>query len=325
MYWKKIILSLLLLLLAVNNVLAKTNCNPNAHLSLQILGSGGPVADDARGSSAYLVWIQGKPRVLVDAGSGTFSSFGKYKINFADLNLIAISHFHTDHSADLPALLKSAFFSDRKAPFTISGPSGNRYFPSLKQYLHALFADKTGAYGYLSGYLDGKQMPFVLKPVTVNVEKKQPTLVYKQDGLKVMALGVPHAGAPTLAYKIKVKNETIVFASDQSGQSTNFIPFVKNADVLIMHLAVPEHVGRFLKNLHVTPSQIGKVAAKGKVHTLILSHFMKRSLQTLDNNLKLIRKFYHGNIILAKDGQCVEIKMRGLDSRFRGNDESPGK
>ena len=42
-------------------------CPPGRGLVLQVLGSGGPVADDDRASSAYLVWHDGRARVLVDA------------------------------------------------------------------------------------------------------------------------------------------------------------------------------------------------------------------------------------------------------------------
>ena len=75
-------------------------------VSLQVLGSGGPIADDARASSSYLVWRAGKSRFLVDVGGGAFLCFAEAGASFTDLDLIAISHFHTDHAADLPALLK---------------------------------------------------------------------------------------------------------------------------------------------------------------------------------------------------------------------------
>ena len=48
----------------------------DAALAVQVLGSGGPVADSARASSGYLVWDHGRARVLIDAGGGTFQRFG---------------------------------------------------------------------------------------------------------------------------------------------------------------------------------------------------------------------------------------------------------
>ncbi|MEK6194366.1 MAG: MBL fold metallo-hydrolase, partial [Deltaproteobacteria bacterium] len=79
--------------------------------ALQVLGSGGPIADDGRASSGYLVWVDGRSRFLVDAGGGVFLRFGEAGARFEDLEHISISHFHTDHSTDLVALLKSGYFS----------------------------------------------------------------------------------------------------------------------------------------------------------------------------------------------------------------------
>ena len=40
-------------------------CPPAEGVALQVLGSGGPIADDGRASSSYIVWIDGKSRVLM--------------------------------------------------------------------------------------------------------------------------------------------------------------------------------------------------------------------------------------------------------------------
>jgi len=40
-------------------------------VQLQVLGSGGPGTSSGRASSAYLLWVDGQSRVLVDAGGGS--------------------------------------------------------------------------------------------------------------------------------------------------------------------------------------------------------------------------------------------------------------
>ena len=66
-------------------------CPPPQGVALQVLGSGGPIADDARASSAYLVWVDGKSRVLIDAGGGAFLRFGEAQANFSDLECILLT------------------------------------------------------------------------------------------------------------------------------------------------------------------------------------------------------------------------------------------
>ena len=46
-------------------------CPPADGVAVQVLGSGGPIADDARASTGYIVWIDGHSRVLVDAAAET--------------------------------------------------------------------------------------------------------------------------------------------------------------------------------------------------------------------------------------------------------------
>jgi len=82
-------------------------CPPAEGVAVQVLGSGGPIADDARASSAYLVWVDGKARIMIDAGGGSFLRFGEAQASFRDLDFIGLSHFHADHSAGFAALLKS--------------------------------------------------------------------------------------------------------------------------------------------------------------------------------------------------------------------------
>jgi len=56
-----ILASLGALLVLTQACAQKTQTCPAANgISLQVLGSGGPIADDARASSAYLVWVDGK-------------------------------------------------------------------------------------------------------------------------------------------------------------------------------------------------------------------------------------------------------------------------
>jgi len=54
---------------------------PYRRLSITVLGSGGPVATADRVSSGYLLSIDGKPRILVDAGGGTFERIGRSGLN----------------------------------------------------------------------------------------------------------------------------------------------------------------------------------------------------------------------------------------------------
>src|ERR1700746_3847619 len=119
-------------------------------VALQVLGSGGPELQDRRASSSYLVWEDGRARVLVDAGGGSALRFGESGAQMSQLDVILFTHFHVDHSGDFSALIKSSWFEDRKRPLPIYGPPGNDFMPSTEEFVSDLFGKKRGAYRYLS-------------------------------------------------------------------------------------------------------------------------------------------------------------------------------
>lgn len=278
-------------------------CPPASGVALQVLGSGGPIADDARASTGYLVWVDGESRVLIDAGGGTFLRFGEAGASFKDLSFVGLSHLHTDHSADFPALLKSGNFSGRKRALNIAGPDGDGDFPGLKDWLQRMLSEEAGAYAYLSGYLNGTRgLPMLVAREVVGEEAQ---VVYKDDDIVVEAMHVPHGIVPAVAFKVRVGDETLVFASDQNGSKASFNDFAADASLLVMHLVVPEGIGGVGRRLHAPPSVIGNIAGKAAPGKLVLSHFMARSLRDLDANVALVRERFSGEVVAASDLMCV--------------------
>src|SRR6202162_2019869 len=129
-------------------------CIPSAHaqncgsqgIAVQVLGSGGPELQDKRASSSYLVWQDGRARVLVDAGGGSALRFGESGAQMSQLDVILFTHFHVDHSGDFPALIKSSWFEDRQRPLPIYGPAGNDFMPSTVEFVYDFFGEKHGAF-----------------------------------------------------------------------------------------------------------------------------------------------------------------------------------
>lgn len=286
------------------------SCPPGTGIAVQVLGSGGPIADDGRSSVGYLVWIDGNSRILVDAGGGTFLRFGEAGATFADLEFVGLSHFHTDHSADFPALLKSGYFSNRSRPFTVAGPGGDPPFPGLTDFLASMLDEEDGAFAYLSGYLDGSGGLAKLLPVEVTGQHRASVFEQVIDGRDVVidAMHVPHGIVPTLAFRVMIGDFVAVFASDQNGSNSDFIDFAENANMLVMHMAVPQGASGAAIKLHAVPGRIGEIAAMADAGQLVLSHFMARSLRDLEGNVEQVRKSYPGQVVIAEDLDCLAAR-----------------
>ncbi len=281
------------------------SCPPANGVALQVLGSGGPIADDARASASYIVWVDGKSRVMIDAGGGSFLRFGEAGASFQDLEFVGLSHFHTDHSADFVALLKSGVFSNRERPLIVAGPAGAPRFPGLHEFLFENLNPDTGTYRYLAGYLDGSGGLAQLQGAEISAEKSRGIdLLPENDAIAVYAQPVPHGIVPATGFRVETGGKTFVFASDQNGSDEAFADFADGASVLVMHMVIPEDAGERARQLHAVPSRIGEVAQEAGAERLLLSHFMARSLASFEDNVGFVRGKFNGDVLIANDLDC---------------------
>ncbi|MCF7991599.1 MAG: MBL fold metallo-hydrolase [Thiohalocapsa sp.] len=301
---KPLQIAITVLLMLSNAAAAATSCN--APIAVQVLGSGGPEGQNGRASAGYLLWLDGQARVLIDLGGGTFARYGASGADFSDLDLIAFTHLHADHATDLPALLKSGYFSDRERPLPIAGPTAGAGYPDLGGYLRGLLAPESGSFRYLAGYLDGSDGLVKLEPRTIDAGRHAPLSVHETPAYRVDAVGVTHGPVPALAFRVDVGETRIVFSGDQNGDDAHFVDFSRNADLLIMDHAVPEDAGPVAARLHALPSEIGRIARDAEVDHLVLSHLMRRSERALDDSLERIRAIYAGTVSTAADLDCFQ-------------------
>ena len=297
-----------IVVLAIPSAASAQSCAPGP-VTVQILGSGGPAINRERASAGYLLWVGGQARMLVDMGGGSYLRFSQSQAKLNDLALVAISHLHPDHVSDLPALLWLSHQA-RNEPLPIIGPSagkgaagpaGNDVAPDFQTFLARLFDEKNGAFQVMGGTLGGRGNGVRLNVSVVDVMKAEPSTVFDGQGLKVTALGIPHANMPTLAYRVETREGSIVFSSDQNGTNPNFVDFARNANVLIMHLAIAADA---TSPLHAAPSVVGRIAQEAGVGRLIVSHIGQFDLDAAIADLK---KSYAGPLTIGADLQCTPV------------------
>ena len=282
-----------------------------AEVGVQVLGSGGPIAEGSRAGTSYAVWIDGKAQLLIDAGPGSFIRFGEAGLKVADLKAIALSHFHADHSAGLAGILNSGSFEASADPLIFIGPAAGSVFPGAGDFLAALVSRDDGAWAYLGGYLDGgdARRKLDVREISANdTEVAKATLIEIAPGISLTAIPVHHGEVPNLAYRVKAKGRDIIFASDQSAFSTGFDQLLRGSqpDFLIAHHVIPEGEGQPI-GLHRPPSSIGTMAAGIAPRMLLLSHHMDRSFVRLQESLGVIGAQFDGPTMIASDGTCIAL------------------
>ena len=95
------------------------------------------------------------------------------------------------------------------------------------------------------------------------------------------------------------------FVTGDFNNLKNVMPkFAKGADALIATHAIPENARGNQRELHVLPSQLGRIAKQAEARMLILSHRMNRSKGRESQTRAHIEEEYDGYVLFANDMEC---------------------
>ncbi len=269
-----------------------------------MLGSGGPELEDQRASTSYLLWLDGRPRILIDSGGGSALQFGRSGAHVSQLDAILFTHLHIDHTADFPALIKSSYFEERKEPLAVYGPTGNDSFPPTTEFVADLFDRQHGAYRYLADFLAGGDGGYKLIVHDVSLPARAVRTIFRAKDIAATATPVIHGGVPAVAWRVTLGGKNIVFSGDTNGDNGNLEHLAKDADLFVAHNAIPEGATGVERQLHMPPSVIGRIANVAKVKSVVLSHRMLRTLGHEAQTREEIAKKFSGPVTFADDLDC---------------------
>ncbi len=275
-------------------------------LSVLVLGSGGPRVSK-RASVGNLLLVDGKARVLIDAGPGTFVRAGESGEDLSALATVLLTHLHVDHSAELPAFVKTrALDGQGRLTMRVLGPTGSALFPSTVAFVESLFG-RNGLYRYLRDF--GAQMRVVGENIPAKLGDG-PHTVKLSDGLSVTAQAIHHGDTPAVAFRIGLGNQSVVFAGDidPSGLAS-LAHLAKGADLLVVSCAVldPPDSPSALYERHSPPGRLGETAQAAGVKALLLTHLPPAVEVKEAQVLASVRRAFSGAVTFAADGLRVPV------------------
>ena len=302
------VLILTAFLLVPSTVIAINQCESKG-VQLQVLGSGGPeILQVSRASSSYLIWLDGRARVLIDAGGGSALNYSRTGAKFEDLDAILLTHLHVDHSADLPAYIKGSYFGHRERDLPVFGPSGNQLMPSTSEFVTSLFSKPSGAFKYLSDFVDrAESAAYKIRAYDVPFNNRTNWSEFENDRIKLSAISVHHGPLPAVAWRVDIGGYSISFSGDMNGDYHSLEELALNSTILVANNAIPESAKGVARFLHMPPSVIGMAASNAKVKQLVLSHRMQRTLGHEEQTKRIIQHKFKGSVRFANDLDCFNL------------------
>ncbi len=272
-----------------------------------LLGTkGGPrVGEAGRSNPSTLILINDVP-YLIDCGYGTSKQLINAGVALNRLRYIFITHHHSDHNLEYGPLLYNAWITGLPAQVNAYGPPGLKnmtqdFFNYLKFDIETRIAD------------EGRPDP--RKQIVVTDFDKQ-GVVLVNDDVKVTTCQVNHPPiTQAYAYRFDAKDRSVVISGD-TAYAPQLADFAKGADVLVhevMYLPGVEALVKRLPNAsrlrehlmasHTLPEDVGKIAAKAEVKTLVLSHFVPGDDASITDEQwsEGVRKYFKGKIVVGRD------------------------
>ncbi|UVK57250.1 MBL fold metallo-hydrolase [Mesorhizobium sp. AR02] len=279
---------------------------------LVLLGSkGGPaLRPGGPWPSSSLLELGGRI-IVVDCGLGVTRGLVDAGISLKALDLIFITHLHSDHVLELGPLIHTAWTAGLATPVSVFGPPGTghywwRFCQAMEFDIEIRIADE--------GRPDIREL--------VSVNEFGEGQVFQQRSLKATALRVDHPPVTDcFALRFEHGGKSVVFSAD-----TAFFPpladFAESADILVHEAMLEEGIERLVARTgngarlrehllasHSFAEEAGRIASDAGVKRLVLNHLIPADDADISEAdwIAAVRKTWAGDLTIARDGLVVEL------------------
>jgi ribonuclease BN (tRNA processing enzyme) len=269
---------------------------------LVLLGTGTPNAEPDRAGPAVAVVVDGKAYV-VDAGPGVVrqaasaAARGITALEPKRLDLVFITHLHSDHTVGLPDLILTPWVLERERPLRVFGPRGTE---AMASHLVAAYeAD-------IRRRVDGLQ-PQNATGYRVEAREITPGVVYRDSNVVVTAIPVAHEDWPVaFGYRFETPDRVIVVSGD-TRPSDSVVAACAGCDVLLHEVYADAGFSRreaewqrYHARSHTSASELAAVAAMARPKLLVLYHPLLWGT-TPEDLVAEIQRGYDGRIVFGRD------------------------
>jgi ribonuclease BN (tRNA processing enzyme) len=279
----------------------------------------GPSPRAHQAQSSNLLTVNGV-HYVIDAGDRVARRIAKAGVIVRDIGTIFITHHHDDHTAGLGTLMSVAWDNQRTSPINVYGPPPTEALVKAAVQYYGISADIRIADG-------GRSIPVaqIFKGHDVGTGS-----IYQDTNIKVSAVENSHFDfhkGPTAgkhksySYRFETLDRVIVFTGDTSA-SEAVTELAKNADLLVTDTTLfeermkvmiasgqwqamtpteRERITQQATQGHMTLEDIGTMAARANVKTVVLSHYLPRPDGDYTPWVFEVKKHFAGEVLVARD------------------------
>lgn len=257
-------------------------------LSVLLCGTGSPLPDVRRAGPCTLV-AAGSHLFLIDAGLDSARNLLLWRVPLDRIDAILLTHFHSDHIAELGEVRLQTWVAGRRQPLAVYGPPG----------VDRVVAGFNEAYALDAGYRTAHHGAAMLPPDAVSlvasplvVPSHGLGIVLSRGGLTITAFRVHHEPAtPAFGYRFDFHGRSIVVSGD-TAPTDNLTNAARRADVLVHEALSPALVGLLrdaaqaagrtrpakifhdIPAYHTSPLDAAGIANRAQVRLLVFTHLL---------------------------------------------------
>jgi ribonuclease Z len=316
---KKTVLAALFALCCCVGLIAQGPPGPTPIMRITLLGTGIPLVDPAAylasgQVTAGLLVVAGTERMLFDCGQGILTrlleSGGPSASPNAAVNKVFISHLHSDHYADLPALYNYAWLYRDSDPLRVWGPGPGPNSPFGMGSFMPLLRAVNDADIYIRCCLFNLFTLSASGEDTIVTELK-PGVVYQNNGVTVTAFLVNHKPVdPAFGFRVDYQGHSFVYSGDtRYDPSTQLTQMASGVDLLAHEVyGYDISVSPELFNYHTPPEDLAKLLTIAQPRLTALTHQAIPPGTTGEDLVTRIRfAGYNGPVQLGADLMTFDI------------------
>ncbi|MEL6838676.1 MAG: MBL fold metallo-hydrolase [Pseudomonadota bacterium] len=279
--------------------------------NLVLIGvKGGPaIRPGSNMPTSFLLRVAGKT-IVIDAGLGVTRGICDQGVALTEIDMIFITHLHSDHYLELGPLLHTAWTAGLNRPVPVIGPSGLDH--------------------YWAGFQDAMRFDIDLRmrdegrcdfSMLADISVLPDAAIY--DGIQIRSMRNVHPPiTDSFALRFDAGGKSVVLSGDTAYMS-EMATFAKGVDLLVHEAMLRDGVDALCSRMtngddrlrhhilrsHTDAADVGRIAKNAQVKQLALNHFVPDGdPEFTDAHWEAaVRTYWQGPLYLGKDGMKIAL------------------